>query len=313
MMHLTNKAFKDNILTDILELSSTDLNIVTKDGTYSTQKLLLWAAFPALQQCLLECVESLEEVTIILPHESVDNVQEGIVKMLLEGDISYLESCFGMKASVDILNPKKNSNKQKITRKLVVDKKIPVNDYCKTHHDHYFPGKDPLELNQDASVKEETFYQQEQEEEFIPPPKKRLKNHKVAICGECGKEFRDRSNLNRHLQTGHKTKKCDRCDDTFEGHDVLSIHRKNCRLRCELCDWVTKCVTGEQINGHKRRHAKEGEKCTFVSQQIEEDELEALKNKYNDKWKNKERQYTERITYVYKYRKDDTNEDPDSL
>merc|ERR1712106_297314 len=150
MMHLTNKAFKDNILTDILELSSTDLNIVTKDGTYSTQKLILWAAFPALQQCLLECVKSLEEVTIILPHESVDNVQEGIVKMLLEGDISYLETCFGMKASVDMLNPKKKSIKQKITRKLVVDKKIPVND-------HYFPGKDPLELNQDVSVKEETF------------------------------------------------------------------------------------------------------------------------------------------------------------
>ena len=86
-MRITNSSFKENIFTSIVELGVTDLNIVTRDGIHSTQRLLLWAAFPSLHHCFLESFESSEEVTVILPEESVEDVQKGIVKMMIEGDL----------------------------------------------------------------------------------------------------------------------------------------------------------------------------------------------------------------------------------
>jgi len=306
MMHLENKAFKDSMFIDILEVDSTDVNLVTRDGTYRTHKLLLWSAFPVLQDCLLESFKCEEEVTVILPQTSVDKVQEGIVKMLLEGDLSYLESIFGIKSSVDTLKHNKESNALKGPGKVVSQRMIP-SDNCNNLSEEIF--EDPLAL--EVYVKEEICLQEEEDEEFLPPPKKRPKKDVNTICSECGKKFRDKSNLSRHLKRGHKKVTCERCDKDFDGHVALNTHLKTCWFRCEICDWLTKYKTGERMNGHKRRHAKEGEKCTFVIQQIEECEVESLRKLYSDHWKNKERQYTERITYVYKYRKDENDIGPD--
>ena len=85
-------------------------------------------------------------------------------------------------------------------------------------------------------------------------------------------------------------------------------------MRCKLCDWVTKFKDGERLNAHKRRHAKQGESsCTFVCEHLEEEKVEDLKKNYNEyNWKNKDKEephYTERITYVYKYRNDANDSD----
>jgi len=298
MIRLSNKDFKDNILTNILELSSTDLKFVTKDGAYNTQKLLIWSAFPALHSCLLDCYECCEEVTVILPEEYVDNVQEGIVKMLLEGDISYLNSVLGIKSSIDLNHNKKN--------KFSKTKKSVLESLHKENADESEKGKDIAEdicedpLEQEVCVKEEIYLDDDEYEEYVPPPKKKLKKDPNIACSECGKKFRDNYNLKRHMERGHNTVlKCERCEEEFPGRGDFTVHLKTCWIRCEMCDWVTQRLK-EKINGHKRRHAKEGETCTFVRQKLEKEEVEALRKQSEDKWKNKERQYTERITYVYK-------------
>jgi len=301
--HLKNKAFKDNIFTDILEVDSTDINLVAMDGTYKTHKLLLWSAFPVLQDCLLEYFKSEEEVSVILPHASVDRVQEGIVKMMLEGDLSYLESIFGINTYVKKIKHDMNRSALEVSKRKI------ATDDCNNLTEEIVGDH----LEQEVCVKEE-ICSQEEEEEYIPPPKKRHIKEVNTICSQCGKKFNNKSKLNRHLQQGHRTVKCERCEKQFDGHVALNTHLKTCWFRCELCDWLTKYKTGDKMNGHKRRHAKEGEKCTFVIQQIEECEIESLKKLNIDHWKNKERQYTERITYVYKYRKDDLeidHDDPD--
>merc|ERR1719228_872165 len=96
MFRLANKDFQENFLTDILELKSTDLSIVTKDGVHRSHKLLLSIAFPALSTCILESNACCEDVTIFLPEESVDKVEEGLCKMIFDGDCSYLENILGI-------------------------------------------------------------------------------------------------------------------------------------------------------------------------------------------------------------------------
>eukprot|EP00092_Neocalanus_flemingeri_P021096 GFUD01022857.1.p1 GENE.GFUD01022857.1~~GFUD01022857.1.p1 ORF type:complete len:339 (-),score=75.89 GFUD01022857.1:84-1100(-) len=338
MVCLSNKdSFKDNILTDILELGSTDLTFVAKDGSYSTQKLLIWSAFPALQNCLLDCFEHGGEVTVMLPGESVDKVQEGIVKMLLEGDLSPLESILGIKSSIDSHDHNKNNQHLSKTRKKlkIMKKKRRSNvnensiDNCREIAEDI--GNDDL-LEEEVCVKEEIYLSDNESEEYETPPKKKQKNNvtcgKISkdeynlsrpkkrehlqynfACGECGKTFRDKFNLKRHLDRGHNNIKCKRCDEEFTGHEDFSVHVKTCWMRCEICDWVTQLKTGDSVDAHKRRHGKEGENCTFVSQKLEKEEVEAHKKQYNEHWKNKERHYTERITYVYKHRKDSNDSD----
>jgi len=281
--HLTNNVFQNDLFKDILMLENTDLNIVARDGIYRTQKLLVWAAFPSLHNCLAETFNCFGGVTVIVPEESVDNIQRATNKTFLEGDPSKLECIFGLNKSVN----------NHLHKHLIKEREKRDAKEC---------DKDPLEIDQNVYIKEEVHCPDDDNENSVnlPPPKKRQKRDNGFVCGLCGKVFRDTSNLKRHQELGHKTMTCKKCNGTFEGHEVFQNHRKNCWFKCTICDWITKCLTKECVNGHRRRHAKEGEICTFVSQQIQEDEIKDYRKRYNENWNNKERQYEERITYVHK-------------
>jgi len=310
MVHLENKDFRVHILADILKLNYTDFKFVAKDGVFRTQKLLIFSVFPVLRGCFEDCNECCEELTMMLPEEPVERIQKSIVKMVIEGDISCLENIVGFKSSIlgdserSIINKSTSSIDRSNARKR--NKQIPVIDSIQVALSNDIQEDEEDPLMEEITVKEEMYLQND--EGYLPPPKKR--NIKLNYCcPECGKRFRDNFHLNRHIQSGHIIGvKCERCNEKFQGRKEYNVHQRNCWMRCELCDWVTKKM-GERVNGHKRRHAKEGESnCTFVCEQLDEEEVEAFKkscNEYN--WKNKDKeepQYTERITYVYKYSND---------
>jgi len=336
MVCLANKGFRDNILTDILELSSTDFKFVAKDGVYRTHKLLMLSAFPALRSCFEDCIECCEELTIIIPEEPVDRVQEGIVKMILEGDLSYLETILGIKSSISLVQSK-NSNFSRTKKKSVLETlQVPkllqnISDDSNDNIDDI--DEDPLTaetflpeeiylVEDDTNEGYITSLQKKKYQTFSCAEcskqfqyKQNLNRHMkrghirkkkdILCCPECGKTFQNSNNLNRHIKRGHNTKACDRCYIELSSRDEYLTHLKNCWTRCELCDWVTKYKEGEKLDAHRRRHVKEGEKnCTFVFEQLKQKEVESLKEQYEDHWKNKEKQYTERITYVYKSKND---------
>ena len=64
-------------------------------------------------------------------------------------------------------------------------------------------------------------------------------------CLDCGKEFKQNSNLTRHIKTVHKRMKfkCDHCEKEFGQISIRKTHIKSVQEKikypCTLCDYQT--------------------------------------------------------------------------
>ena len=82
-------------------------------------------------------------------------------------------------------------------------------------------------------------------------------------CTECGKVFRSKANLNRHIATHHtksETFQCDRCDKTFYRKDTLHRHQlqhdpKKC-FKCDLCNVTFYLEFNFKRHKKSAKHAK---------------------------------------------------------
>ena len=74
-------------------------------------------------------------------------------------------------------------------------------------------------------------------------------NKKAHACMECGRSFKERGNLNKHLLSVHEKQKqheCERCHKRFSFRDGLLRHMN-------------------QVHGNQRRHS-----CTICSQSFKQ-------------------------------------------
>lgn len=91
-------------------------------------------------------------------------------------------------------------------------------------------------------------------------------------CCWCQKEFKNRSNLKRHLEAVHcKTTKfkCDLCSKIFYTKNSISQHIANVhsekRFSCDVCDFETKIFY--TLKEHKLIHAPKVE-CPVCKKQV---------------------------------------------
>ena len=97
---------------------------------------------------------------------------------------------------------------------------------------------------------------------FLPPPREPSSDEEEAerfVCSVCHKAFPCGTKLQRHTVSMHKVGLvvCFRtyCSQTFYTKYAMLEHGRECKLRCNDCNWST--IRPESWTSHLRRHARE--------------------------------------------------------
>merc|ERR1719318_1334741 len=89
-------------LKDVIQDLVDDLEIVARNGSFLTSKLLVFGIFPQISEYLCaSCAGGHDTVTIVIPDTDVEVVREAFNK-LLDGDITEIEKILGVKRSFKI-------------------------------------------------------------------------------------------------------------------------------------------------------------------------------------------------------------------
>jgi len=275
MICLTNTSF-DNFkktLTDIFDLKVCDLKIVASDGIYCTQKLIILSAFPALQKILPDCSKCCEEVSIVLPEVTVQEVEES-VRQVMVGDLMKLETILGFKnemiTEVKVDKEKTSAMKKSSGLEIIKLKQPHIHNDVSEEVDNKTEVGEYQEVLSfvESEVCEEDISGLEFEEEISEQSQVKDKKVKTAhICSKCGEIFSRKYNLTRHMMAMHrKVRKCERCSEEFTDVDELNIHLKSCWYNCEFCEY--RSYIKKRYDIHLRSHKKKEKKNQPLTERI---------------------------------------------
>lgn len=90
------------------------------------------------------------------------------------------------------------------------------------------------------------------------PPDSCVTSHKPFSCSGCGRRFRWKSHLYRHLSVhaGARPHKCFACQKCFTEKPLLSEHLRTVHLTCPVCETCFPDKTN--LNDHLWTHVEEG-------------------------------------------------------
>ena len=241
-----------------------DLSIVTKNGVFTSSKLVFLSIFPQISEYLPDYFICYDVIQILLPDFTVEDVRQAFETLANTGETLFLENVFGFNETdkidtdkLDIIHGRHDNPEATVDENIVSSEVF-----------YAYNEKNIITLEEVIIKEEETYHKEKTVANGDSISEINLSNDKIQKvatggngkkpnykCDECERVFRDRGNTKRHKRLFHKTiLKCDRCDEDFLGYDNLRDHRKKCLYYCDKCDWKTDRL--DKMEAHKRGHAR---------------------------------------------------------
>ena len=249
------------------ELSN--VTLVAKDGeTWWTHAILLASISDFLKELLLDLSCPGDQVVIILPDNSVQEVEDMlevvmgkemernslmdmmVIRLKEENKKARLQGTFDINyMNMDVKTSPKKCDK---IEKLSQDKIIPTCPFCKDSFVSIKRMQCHVLITHDQEINVGAEYKS-----------KSVRHH---ICGVCGSSFSKTRMYNKHMTTEHSTisplkNRCEECQKPFvdrNSHNkhMSTKHAKTVTLPCEVCHKQLSNTSENKLNKHLRKHMR---------------------------------------------------------